>query len=440
MMANTAIDMLEWQSLEPSQCTKLAGLELGDRQTRALSAQLTQAGILEIQELRTGLYLHASSFVGRVHLGDIQVTIRPKIEQMRLLHFLRYAYGLRELRLYRTANYDVAADAIPDLLIRQLAAEVEELLDRGLRRAYVSIHEELRSPRDRIDVQAIARRGGVVRDALPCTHHPRTDDSLLNRVLLAGIRAALRITADAGLRVTLHRLAAMMAESIATVRLDAALLHQGRRSINRLTTAYAPALILIELLLNARGISFELGEATIAVPGFLFDMNRLFQAVLSRFLRENLAGFTVRDEYRLKGMLAYNPDRNPWHRVAPTPRPDYAVMYGPKIVALLDAKYMDLWEREGIGRDVLYQLAIYALSQPAGAQSTILYPTAAKGAIDAQVDISEPVYGHARAHVVARPVQLDRLEPLLADSHTIAAVRERATYARWLAFGESSAG
>ena len=115
-------------------------------------------------------------------------------------------------------------------------------------------------------------------------------------------------------------------------------------------------------------------------------------------------------------MLAYNPDRNPWHRVAPTPRPDYAVMDGPKIVALLDAKYMDPWERGGIGRDVLYQLAIYALSQPAGAQSTILYPTAAKDAIDAQVDISEPVYGRARAHVVARPVQLDRLEPLLAES------------------------
>ena len=434
------LSLLEWQSLDPSPGSDLEGVSLSDSATRHVAAQLTQAGILEVQELRTGLHVQASSFVGRLQLGDIEVTVQPKIVQMQLVRLLRYGYGLRELRLYRPAGYAVVVDSIPDLLARQLAAEVEELLSRGFRRAYIRTEEELGSPRGRINVQGIARQGGVIRAALPCIHHPRTEDSLLNRVLLAGLRLGARITRDAALALTLNRLAATIAEGVSIARLDGVVIQQAWQSVNRLTAAYTPALTLIEMLARGRGITLDEHEARVSVPGFLFDMNRLFQAVLSRFLRENLAGLIVRDEYRLKGMLAYHPHGNPWHRTAPTPRPDYAVLDGSRVITLLDAKYMDLWERRAIGRDILYQLAIYALSQPPEATAVILYPTGDVDARDAQVEISDPVYGRSRAHVVARPVQLGRLEPLLTENIGPSAARDRAEYARWLVFGSSVPG
>ena len=260
---------------------------------------------------------------------------------------------------------------------------------------------------------------------------------LLNRVLLAGLRLGSRLAQDGSLRVTLYRLAASMQPGVSTARLDGAFLDQAERAVNRLTAVYRPALALIRMLLEAEGVTLNDGDAVVRAPGMLFDMNRVFQAVLSRFLSDHLVGYAVRDEYRLNGMMTYHPHHDPWRRRAPSPRPDFAVLDGGRVVALLDAKYIDLWTQRAIGRDALYQLAVYALSQPPGTPAVILYPTTAVEAREARVAISDPVRGGVRAHVIARPVVLDKLEPLLDEEGGVAAERARTGLARHLVFGDA---
>ena len=74
---------------------------------------------------------------------------------------------------------------------------------------------------------------------------------------------------------------------------------------------------------------------------------------------------TVRSEHRLKGMFAYVPGWNPRRQQPPTPRRTSWSRRGTKAVAILDAKYRDLWENP-LPRDMLYQLAIYAMSHEGG--------------------------------------------------------------------------
>jgi len=173
----------------------------------------------------------------------------------------------------------------------------------------------------------------------------------------------------------------------------------------------------------------------VRLKGFLFDMNRFFQALISRFLREHLDDVEVHDEYRLKGMFKYLPGQNPRARKEPTLRPDFVLMKGAETIAVLDAKYRDLWE-QCLPRDMLFQLALYALARGGGERvSGILYPTMEATAREQVVAIQEPVSGRATARVVLRPVNLVALEQLLKNGPLMHS--RRVKLAQQLAFGQN---
>lgn len=423
------VRLREWETTSPDRAD-LRGVFLDDA-ARQTAYRLADKGVVEISELRTGLRVQAFAHVGRIQLGDLTVTIEPKLAAGELFELLRYAYGLRNLTLFSGAGYAERGQLLQDLVAAQLRDEVRELVARGLARRYVARAEPLRTPRGRIDMDQLVRQLPLVDAALPCRHHARSPDHVLNQAIHGALALAATIASDRELRGELLRLAATLAVDVTAVRLDAQLLRRAWTRVDRTTVSYEPTLRLAELLLACNSIALD-GDATLTLPGFLFDMNRFFEALVGRLLRDHLPELEVVDQNKLTGMMRYRPQLNPRRRHAPTPRPDFALMRERRIVALLDAKYRDLWERS-LPREMLYQLAMYAVSQPAGSTAAIIYPTTDFAAADAEIELRAPDGSGVLGYVALRPLVLPALAAALRDRAGTGAVAAAAV--RAVAFG-----
>lgn len=434
-MTTQIVNLTEWETRAPSKGSPLTGpILVNHPAAQRLAETLTRDGRVEILELARGLELRASSYVGRFALGELLITIRPKISGVPLMNLLRYAYRLRHLDLFDEVGYATSQASFEDLLIHQLASESSELLSRGLHRDYLRTESMLVSPRGRIDFgdyMQVAANAGV---ALPCVHHPRIEDTCLNQVLHGGLELAARMTLDLELGGRVRRLAKSFTGRITPKDLDAAGFAGAWHSLDRRTSAYRPALTLIQMLLNTQGAALTDTTSPIPAAGFLFDMNRFFQALLSRFLGENLVGYEVQDERVLRGVFNYDPANNPRNHRPPSLRPDFLVLRNRKVEAVLDAKYRDLWERN-LPREMLYQLALYALGQESGnRRATIIYPTLEDAARQQIVFVKDPLRGTSKAEIILRPVNLLKLDLLLRDKG-VHAQRNRIEFAKRLAFG-----
>jgi 5-methylcytosine-specific restriction endonuclease McrBC regulatory subunit McrC len=215
----TRIALREWDTVSPEHHPELRGLSFTtNNQARQIARQLSESDVLHITELRDGISIRSMSHVGRIQLGDLQITIRPKIKLNVLLTLFRYAYNLRDLRIISDADLNAEPDAFQDILIEQLVAEASELIARGLHRQYQRTDENLSVPKGRIDVQSLARRGGMIAANIPGIHHPRLEDCLINQALLSGLYFAVNLTGDLILQSRLRRVAKIIEKDVSTTK------------------------------------------------------------------------------------------------------------------------------------------------------------------------------------------------------------------------------
>lgn len=438
--ASVHVRLREWQSWSPRPGGDGWEVFLSDGSPAQQTAQeLTREGRLTVVETRHGLEVGATSFVGRVRLDDVTITVRPKLHGLPLWNLMRFAFDLRALHRYDDTGHEAEPEAFQDVVIGRLVDEATQLIARGLHRTYRARHGALSSPRGRIDFVALARETTQAA-TLPCRYHVRSEDCVVNQVLRAGLALGARLATDPELSVSCRRLEAQLGETVGPVELDRTTFSRLGAEQSRLTRAYVPALELVHLLADSSGIGLDRREQATSLPGFLFDMNHFFQRLLSRFLHDALSGYIVTDEERLYGMMRYAPAHNPRGKRSPEPRPDFVVRRGGKVVALLDAKYRDLWEHD-LPREMLYQLAIYALSRGApvrgggAASSVILYPTLGVSAREARVEIRDPVCGRQRATVILRPVDMNELSRLVVLPPTVASANAQRRFALQMCFG-----
>jgi hypothetical protein len=226
-MGGITIDIKEWDELLPEQNSPLYQYFLQDEASKHTVKILNDKNILNIVELKDGIKITSNSYVGKIKIGELQINIRPKIEGMPLYQLLKYAYGLRDLALFAEALHNIDAFPFHDLLIYQLYAEAEDLIYRGLNKKYMREEKELETPKGRVNIRKLATRSQVQDATLPCIYFKRTEDNILNRVLLSGLYLAIQLTEDLHMKIQLFRLCKIMEDGIKPVELNRTVLKKG---------------------------------------------------------------------------------------------------------------------------------------------------------------------------------------------------------------------
>ena len=303
---------------------------------------------------REGAYhLTPGSTVGAVEIGDLSVSIRPKLEIARVLFLAGYAmesftvperFGFRE------------APTLVEALVPALAAAARRAFAGGLLHGYRVKEEALLTVRGRIRVDDQIRRRFGVAVPVEVRYDEFTADVTANRLVkAAAVRLGRMRLRSPRSRADLRWIGARL-ENVSLVEYPPSDVPEV--TFDRLNEHYREAVALARLVL--RHWSFETGRGNLRAAGFLMDMNRVFQDFVTRALREALqvSARVLRSDDGARvyldeaGRVRLKPDLSWWDRGECT--------------FVGDAKYKRA--DDGVPNADLYQLLAYAtaLDLPGG--------------------------------------------------------------------------
>lgn len=324
----------------------------------AAGRALAASGILQSatpDPARDGHWLlRAGSRVGALRTpGGRVVRIMPKTPVSRIFFLL--GFSLDPQRAWRDGREGTVDTGAYDDVVPALAHAVERRIDaalrQGVQQGYREVAESSLVVRGRIrEAEQIRRHFGRT-PPVEITYDAYTADTAENRILRAAVERLLRLPGVPGpVRRRLAHQRVRLADALPLVRGQ----ELPRWQPSRLNARYQPALRLCEAVL--RGSSPEHlppGADPLAVDGFLFDMNQLFEdfvtVALSEALKERGLTARLQDPHHL--------DTGGVVRI----RPDLVVRTGDgrTPIAVVDAKYK---VEKGDGRlnGDLYQALAYA--------------------------------------------------------------------------------
>ena len=341
----TPVDLREYQPTD---------VELTPAQLAALHGHRGNLGItIEPTEKEATWRLTPGSIVGALEIGDLSVTIQPKLDIGRVLFLASYALGEFKLRDLETFHFPEQRPPVEAMALL-FADAARRAFSRGLLHGYRTEEEALHTVRGRIRFADQIRRRFAIPLPVEVRYDDFTEDILPNRLVKAATHAlgGMRLR-DPDSRRKLARVRATL-DNVALVEFPPNEVPEV--TFDRLNEHYREVVGLSRLIL--RHSTVETGRGPVRASGFLMDMNRVFEEFVRRALREALR-LTER-EFRAHKNLPFDVAGNV------DMEPDLSWWRDGRCVFVGDAKYKKL-KAHAPNAD-LYQMLAYttALDLPGG--------------------------------------------------------------------------
>ena len=328
-------------------------LSISDRD--ALHQRVPSLSIEPVPGTKDEYHLTPGSTIGALEVGDLSVSIRPKLPISRVLYLASCAMGEIDFRKERFGFED--ASTLVEALVPALATAAHRAFARGLLHGYRTEEESLHTVRGRIRINEQIRRRFGISVPVEVRYDDFTDDVLANRLVKAAAArlGQLRIRPES--RRDLSGITARL-DNVSLIEFPPSAVPELK--FDRLNAHYREVVTLARLILRHAAIENERG--TVRATGFLMNMNVVFQEFVTRALREALR-VSERTLWSDKGLPRIALDQDGKVRL----EPDLSWWNGRTCTFVGDAKYKRVEDRRVPNAD-LYQLLAYtiALDLPGG--------------------------------------------------------------------------
>lgn len=268
------IDLTEHRKSEP--------IPLTVAERDALSDEALGINITPVQGKENVYTLRPGSTIGALEIGGLSLHIKPKLRIERVLYLASYAMGVVDLR---DELFDFKHEgSVADLLAMALGRAAGRAFRQGLWQGYRVEEEALHTVRGRIMVAEQIRRRFDMPLPVEVRYDEYTEDVLANRLIKAAARLlrGMRLNASEA-REGLRHIDATL-ENVTPVRYPP---HDVPEvEFTRLNDHYKEAVAIARLILRHWFHTAARDEKGVRVPGFLMDMNVVFQQFVTRKLRE----------------------------------------------------------------------------------------------------------------------------------------------------------
>lgn len=301
-----------------------------------------------------------TQYCGVLQLGDTTIEVLPKIHGQtdpgfseRVLVRLLQVNGMVEPVGVGEAMLGQQAHTLLDVFIDHFRGMVQQQLQQGHIRRYVTREDDLPMVKGRLDLNIQLRRNALTPHRASCRYDEFDADNIYNRTLRYVVRQLVPMTRHPDIRRGLSELLLHLGfasdQVVSAERVDSL-------PFDRTNQRWQPVFRRCADFLRSLHPNVTAGGAH--ALALMFDMNKVFEGYVTWRFRQSFRGCQIRVQGP-RFFLAKNQARQDVFQM----RPDIAVMQDGKVRLIADAKWKVLSPEErrlGISQSDMYQLAAYA--------------------------------------------------------------------------------
>lgn len=282
----TKLDSVDDETLEQTENKSLEEFELTP-EDKKLQTYLHKRGILVIRELKKGLEISATSYIGVAQFSNFAVVVLPKflMKSENLPKLIEYAYDLEDIIIPESEiKFEDTKNQLIEIIISSFVKKCQQLLRQGLIKSYVTHEDNIPYLRGKLLLQQQFLNVMHKKLEFACEFDELEYNNIENQILRFCLEQCYHIPSNESLKKEIRRLIHQFSGFVENVPIT--LDDFNKITYTRLNQHYKKIHQLCKLILTSTGISDFYNQKIPFVNSFFVDMNVIFEVFVAKLFEQ----------------------------------------------------------------------------------------------------------------------------------------------------------